>query len=111
MHRGIWEYRPQCAALLRGRTGEISAVEVTGLSPRPGLATDSGRFYAVLKAALAENRQRVEAHRVPDLMPGVEGFRLLHKIGEGGMASVYLATPAAGGPQCVIKPISALPNI
>jgi serine/threonine protein kinase len=33
----------------------------------------------------------------------IEGYRLLRKIGEGGVATVYLAQPMSGGPAQVLK--------
>ena len=89
----------------------IDIVEVTGLVPRKGSRTPP-RVFEMLRESLLSNQQarkRSAAAAAPHLapVPGahflIEGYRVLRKIGEGGMASIFLAQSAAGGPPQVLK--------
>ena len=88
----------------------IDIVEVTGLVPRKGSQTPA-RVFEMLRDALATNtqaRKRQSAAPAPAAaLSGaqflVEGYRILRKIGEGGMASIFLAQSAEGGPPQVLK--------
>ena len=90
----------------------IDVVEVTGLVPRKGSSTPP-RVFEMLRESLAANqnaRKRTSAApAAPNLGPVggshflIEGYRVLRKIGEGGMASIFLAQSAEGGPPQVLK--------
>lgn len=87
----------------------IEVVEVTGLVPRKGSQTPA-RVFEMLRESLQANqqvRQRAAAAAPTATAAGghflVEGYRVLRKIGEGGMASIFLAQSAAGGAPQVLK--------
>jgi class 3 adenylate cyclase len=89
----------------------IDIVEVTGLVPRKGSQTPP-RVFDMLREALVSNTQaRKRATSSPANNSAatsgaqflVEGYRILRKIGEGGMASIFLAQAAEGGPPQVLK--------
>ena len=86
---------------------EIS--EVTGLAPQKD-SKSSPRTYQAVRDAIALNRRlyerkqdiagaATEAARNSALHFSIEGYRILRKIGEGGMASIYLAANGSGVPQ------------
>jgi class 3 adenylate cyclase len=114
-----------------GRIGSVSlpdnsfidVVEVTGLVPRKGSQTPP-RVFEMLRESLVANQQARKraagggspgnAGHAPSPAPAVaaaasgmhfliEGYRVLRKIGEGGMASIFLAQAADGGPPQVLK--------
>jgi class 3 adenylate cyclase/tRNA A-37 threonylcarbamoyl transferase component Bud32 len=82
----------------------LEVVEIAGLVPRLGSTTPESH-YAMLRESLRKNQQlsrasaasRASGHML------IEGYRLLRKIGEGGVATVYLAQPMAGGAAQVLK--------
>jgi class 3 adenylate cyclase len=88
----------------------IDVVEVTGLVPRKGSSTPA-RVFEMLRESLAANQQarrRAAAPPAPNAPPLsghflIEGYRVLRKIGEGGMASIFLAQSAEGGAPQVLK--------
>lgn len=89
----------------------IDIVEVTGLVPRKGSQTPP-RVFEMLRESLATNaqvRKRASSNGAVNANPMsgaqflVEGYRILRKIGEGGMASIFLAQSAEGGPPQVLK--------
>jgi serine/threonine-protein kinase PpkA len=90
----------------------IDVVEVTGLVPRKGSSTPP-RVFEMLREALQTNQQvRKRAHSATPASNAapiasshflIEGYRVLRKIGEGGMASIFLAQAATGGPPQVLK--------
>lgn len=89
----------------------LDIVEVTGLVPRRGSQTPP-QVFDKLRDALQANqharRRAAAAAPVPNApMSGthllIEGYRVLRKIGEGGMASIFLAEAAEGGPPQVLK--------
>ena len=85
----------------------IDVVEVTGLVPRKGSSTPP-RVFEMLRESLLVNQQarkRMASASTPQIGGHflIEGYRVLRKIGEGGMASIFLAQPAEGGPQQVLK--------
>jgi serine/threonine-protein kinase PpkA len=89
----------------------IDVVEVTGLVQRPGSKTPA-RVFEMLRESLQVNQQgrkRTAAAPAAPMAaaPGshflIEGYRVLRKIGEGGMASIFLAQAAEGGAPQVLK--------
>jgi len=91
----------------------LEVIEITGLIPRKKSVTPASHYEA-LRQSLAHNQQlaRAAANAAAAANPGqrhgpghvlIEGYRLLRKIGEGGIATVYLAQPMAGGAPQVLK--------
>ncbi|MBA2676608.1 protein kinase [Ramlibacter sp.] len=91
----------------------LEVVEIAGLVAREGSTTPAS-YYEALRTSLQKNQQllRSAAHAVGVNHPAnmqyggpllIEGYRLLRKIGEGGIASIFLAQPAAGGAAQVLK--------
>ncbi|TWO70628.1 protein kinase [Caenimonas sedimenti] len=91
----------------------LEVVEITGLVPRSGSTTPPSHYQS-LRASLEQNQQlaRAAAHAAQSGGTGalqtssnllIEGYRLLRKLGEGGIASVFLAQPMAGGAPQVLK--------
>ncbi|MFC5497831.1 protein kinase [Caenimonas terrae] len=92
----------------------IDIVEVTGLVPRRGSQTPP-RMFELLRDSIAANQQWRKRSTggasvtspAAAIHPGshllVEGYRVLRKIGEGGMASIFLAEAGDGGPPQVLK--------
>jgi serine/threonine-protein kinase PpkA len=88
----------------------IDIVEITGLVPRRGSQTPP-QMYEMLREAIAVNqlwRKRSAGSAPANAASGgshflIEGYRVLRKIGEGGMASIFLAEAAQGGPAQVLK--------
>jgi class 3 adenylate cyclase/tRNA A-37 threonylcarbamoyl transferase component Bud32 len=83
----------------------IEIAEVTGLPVQK-----SRKTYAAAKEAIAANQKLYErtqdladaaseAARNAALHFSIEGYRILRKIGEGGMASIYLAAAPSGEAQ------------
>lgn len=102
-----------------GRIGSVSlpdstfidVVEVTGLVPRKGSSTPA-RVFEMLRESIQVNQQaRKRGHGTPPVVAPaaagshflIEGYRVLRKIGEGAMASIFLAQAAEGGPAQVLK--------
>ena len=88
----------------------IDIVEVTGLVPRPGSRTPQRAFEKLRESLLVNQLSRKRAAAAPILNPSavgghflIEGYRVLRKIGEGGMASIFLAESAEGGAPQVLK--------
>jgi serine/threonine-protein kinase PpkA len=94
----------------------IDIVEVTGLVPRKGSQTPP-RMFELLRESITANQQwrkrstggasvtspAAAVHPGSHLL--VEGYRVLRKIGEGGMASIFLADAGDGGAPQVLKVI------
>jgi serine/threonine-protein kinase PpkA len=104
-----------------GRIGSVSApdesfvdiLEITGLVPRPR-STTSPQMYRALRDAIAWNQEFFGAQ--PPVVPAarsddeaayflIEGYRGLRKIGQGGMATVFLGQASGGGEPQVLKTI------
>lgn len=85
----------------------LEVVQITGLVPRQGSTTPQAH-YAALRESIQRNQ--LEARNAAGSSPAassghllIEDYRLLRKIGQGGVASVFLAQPMAGGPSQVLK--------
>jgi serine/threonine-protein kinase PpkA len=87
----------------------LEVVEITGLIPRKKSVTPASHYEA-LRQSLVRNQQLARAaaaaanpgHHGPGHVL-IEDYRLVRKLGEGGIASVYLAQPMAGGAPQVLK--------
>jgi serine/threonine protein kinase len=88
----------------------IDVVEITGLVPRKNSSTPA-RVFELLRESLQANTQARRRTATAPANPApvstthflIEGYRVVRKIGEGGMASIFLAQSADGGPQQVLK--------
>jgi len=94
---------------LRGRTAPVDAVEISGFKP----LTDSNEHsYHDIRRAILSNNVAIRAAITPaksadtgsaQALPEIDGYRILRKIGEGGMSSVYLGEHIKNGGLQVIK--------
>ena len=112
---------------LKGRSGTVDIVEIIGMTARPGADT---QFYELISAAIAANsaiivatlqksqaqagQQRVNLgnNTTPprgDAPINVDGYRLIRKLGEGGMSKVFLAEQLATHEQHVLKMLPIAP--
>ena len=90
----------------------IDVVEVTGLVPRKGSNTPP-RVFEMLRESLVTNqaarkRSSTAAPATPAAAAAgghflIEGYKVVRQIGEGGMATIFLAQHADGGPPQVLK--------
>ncbi|MFM9967345.1 MAG: protein kinase domain-containing protein [Burkholderiales bacterium] len=113
---------------LRGRSQQIEAVEITGTDKAlPGL-DESGELPQGIRDALASNAQHAasmaksvlsETLRMitSDLAnaingvapPTISGYRIISKIGQGGMSHVYLTCRDSDGTKVVLKILNVRP--
>ena len=110
---------------LKGRTGTVDIVEVIGMTARPGADT---QFYELISAAIAANsaiivsalqknmtaQQRLQPNVIPSAPRGdapinVDGYRLIRKLGEGGMSKVFLAEQLSSQEHHVLKMLPIAP--
>jgi class 3 adenylate cyclase len=109
---------------LKGRTGTVDIVEVIGMTARPGADT---QFYELISAAIAANSAIIVAalqksaptpsrgttitSSAPrgDAPINVDGYRLIRKLGEGGMSKVFLAEQLATQEHHVLKMLPIAP--
>lgn len=99
------EFGRSSTVALRGRDAPIEVVEVVGLQPPAHSTMQNKAFYQLLRKSVLENSALLADSGDHDgaFVPAVDGYRMIRKLGRGGMSSVYLAEPAGGGPLCVIK--------
>ncbi|MBE0620697.1 MAG: protein kinase [Burkholderiales bacterium] len=114
---------------LRGRNAPVEAMKVTGIGAYVGAQEGPIEVPASVRAALAENAQMTaraakaalsETLRVITgelsraLVAGqplqIKGYRVLSKIGEGGMSNVFLAERETDGRQVALKILNARPS-
>ena len=114
---------------LRGRNAPIEAMEVTGIgaaagasegpievpaSVRAALAENSRMTARAAKAALSETLRIITSELSRALAAGrplqIKGYRVLSKIGEGGMSNVFLAERENDGTQVALKILNARPS-
>lgn len=109
---------------MKGKTVQIQAVEVIGLNPRTANpSADDNAFYEKLGQSVAVNTAIFELAREqtsslqnhysdtgstletpPQDQPiELEGYRLLRKLGQGGMSEVFLAENLTTHTQQVLK--------
>jgi CheY-like chemotaxis protein/tRNA A-37 threonylcarbamoyl transferase component Bud32 len=114
---------------LRGRNAAVEAIEITGLaggnvegesglelaaSIREALAANAQNAARVSKAILSETLRMItadlDAARREMKPQSILGYRILSKIGEGGMSEVYLADRESDAQQVVLKIMNARPD-
>ncbi|MFH1044849.1 MAG: protein kinase [Pseudomonadota bacterium] len=114
---------------LRGRNALVEAMEITGLGAAAGAEEGPIELPASVRAALAENAQMTaraakaalsETLRIitSDLSRAlaagrplqIKGYRVLSKIGEGGMSNVFLAERETDGTKVALKILNARPS-
>lgn len=114
---------------LRGRTAPIEATEVTGIgayagapegpielpaSVRAALAENAHMTAHAAKAALSETLRIITSQLSRALAAGrplqIKGYRVLSKIGEGGMSNVFLAERDSDGTKVALKILNARPS-
>jgi len=114
---------------LRGRKSPIEALEVTGIGAyagtqegpielpdalRAALSENANMTARAAKAALSETLRIVTSDLSRALASGralqVKGYRVLSKIGEGGMSNVFLAERESDGTQVALKILNARPS-
>ena len=109
---------------VKGRTGVVDIVEITGLTARPGADM---QFYQMIIDAVSANSAVIAQGRPADAPAPVvsppprpkpphddahitiDGYRMIRKLGEGGMSKVFLADELETQAQHVLKllPIAA----
>lgn len=99
---------------VKGREGMADVFEVVGLLRRDN-DIGSSDIYDRITAAVADNTAAVEVlrrkregntggeHTTGSAAIRLDGYRLLSKLGEGGMSQVYLSENIADGAQHVLK--------
>ena len=114
---------------LRGRNVPIEATEVIGIgaaegaeegpidvpdSLRAALAENAQMTARAAKAALSETLRIITSDLSRALAAGrplqIKGYRVLSKIGEGGMSNVFLAERETDGGQVALKILNARPS-
>ena len=114
---------------LRGREGKIEVFEVTGVATADDAANESIDVPAEIRAALNANARNaaqvskavlsetilgvtsnMSAARDAALIQSVAGYRVISKIGQGGMSQVYLAERESDGEKLVLKILNARPG-
>ena len=114
---------------LRGREGRIEAFDVTGVAGTESGADDAVELPDEIRAALAANArnaaqaskavlseallgisQNMAAARDASHALSIAGYRVLSKIGQGGMSQVYLAARESDGEKMVLKILNARPG-
>jgi serine/threonine-protein kinase PpkA len=113
---------------LRGRNAPIEAMEVTGIGAGTGAQEGPIELPASVRAALAENAQMTAraakaalsetlriitselSRALGDRPLQIKGYRVLSKIGEGGMSNVFLAERESDRTQVALKILNARPS-
>ena len=107
---------------VKGRTGIVDIVEITGLTARPGADM---QFYQMIVDAVSANSAVIALGRPAEAVPAalsppppvaqrpkppqddsritIDGYRMIRKLGEGGMSKVFLAVELETEAQHVLK--------
>ena len=113
---------------MKGKTLQVQAVEVIGLYPRTASGHTDSAFYEKLSQSVAVNTSIFELAREQtdsiqnqcsstgnslETIPQnqsieLEGYRLLRKLGQGGMSEVYLAENLVTHTHQVLKLVSTI---
>jgi len=111
--------------LVRGRSSPVEIIEIVGLRPRPDADLRALPTYELIKEAVARNTRTIarmreqvlsEPHRIgqagqfaplrpADTPVKIPGFRLLRKLGQGGMSRAFLGEQGGSGTLRVLKVI------
>ena len=110
--------------VVKGRSEPVDIAEVIGLAPKTKASPTEQQFYDMIAQAVAANAAVTSAARkaallekskampiLRDVAPkargdsaiNIDGYRLLKKLGEGGMSVVFLATQESTGAEHVLK--------
>jgi class 3 adenylate cyclase/DNA-binding NarL/FixJ family response regulator len=109
--------------LVRGRASPVEITEIIGLRPRPNVDARGLQTYSVIHDAVVHNTQIIlrerdrvlaEPHRIrhtgqfsplrpADSPINIPGFRLLRRLGQGGMSRAFLAQYEMTGSTRVLK--------
>jgi class 3 adenylate cyclase len=109
--------------LVRGRASPVEITEITGLRPRPSVEDKGLQTYSIIHDAVVHNTQIIlrerdrvlsEPHRIRQtgqfspLRPAdapikIPGFRLIRRLGHGGMSRAFLAEYERTGSLRVLK--------
>ncbi len=110
--------------VVKGRSEPVDIAEVIGLAPKTKASPTEQQFYDMIAQAVAANAAVTSAARkaalleksrampvLRDMAPkargdaaiNIEGYRLIKKLGEGGMSVVFLATQESTGAEHVLK--------
>ena len=112
--------------LVRGRSAPVEITEITGLRPRPNVDAKGLQTYNIIAEAVAHNtaivsryRDQVlsEPHRIRqgrefsplravDSPIKIPGFKLLRRLGHGGLSRVFLAEYEMTGNLRVLKVVN-----
>ncbi|MDE2117780.1 MAG: protein kinase [Betaproteobacteria bacterium] len=97
---------------VRGRTAPMNVMEISGFRPRTESNERALGLYHDIRRAILSNNAAIQAANTSaksvdadnaQALPEVDGYRVLRKIGEGGMSSVYLGEHIKDGGLQVIK--------
>jgi len=109
---------------VKGRVQPVEIVEVVGLAPKLTATEHERKFYDAVAGAIASNSRTLRANAAARAAlanaapvsstaprPGeirIPGYRMIRKLGEGGMSPVWLARRDSNGAEVVLKllPIS-----
>ncbi|HEU4622902.1 MAG TPA: protein kinase [Burkholderiaceae bacterium] len=118
--------RGQHSALtVKGRNAPVEITEITGLAPKANANEQERKFYEAVAQAVALNSKSLQqriAEKAAAAAAGVDplaidptsikvpGYRVMRKLGEGGMSLVYLAGNDKRGGDAVLKMLRMAPE-
>ncbi|MFO0388047.1 MAG: protein kinase domain-containing protein [bacterium] len=104
---------------VKGRSQTIEIVEIIGLQPKPSSGDTERKFYEAVGLAVGINARSLRGKMIgstpragSELEPGrlVANYRLIRKLGEGGMSLVFLAQRVADEAEVVLKMMRLRPD-